>query len=237
MQRAITVLVVTAAIAGCSSAKRGNGTDSAGTTAMTKPAANAELTERAADSVQAVGVPSAVADVGTHGEDLYDEAEAGNWAKARSIMDSLDRSASSLTPNEQRELSGVLDTLRLAVSAHDRQRAAEEANQVTFIGAHLTEAYHPKMPADIVRLDYYGRELDIWAARNDLGRLASTRDALRRTWDAVKPVVISHGGGTAAARTDSLVARLAAAKSAREYARVATPFLEVVDELEKPFEK
>jgi multidrug efflux pump subunit AcrA (membrane-fusion protein) len=101
----------------------------------------------------------------------------------------------------------------------------------------LTEAYNPKMPADVVRLDYYGRELEIWAARNDLGRITTTRDALRRTWHAVKPNVISHGGAAAAARTDSLVARLDSAKTAKDYAQVATPFLDVVDELEKPFEK
>lgn len=235
MRKLISAAAVIAIVAGCSSSKSPNGGDSA--TAISKSAANAELTERAADSMQSVGVPAAVADVGTHGEDLYDEAKAGNWAKASVIMDSLDRSASQLTANERRELSGALDTVRKAVSAHDRQLAVEAANRVTFVGAHLTEAYHPKMPADVVRLDYYGRELEIWAARNDLGKLASTRADLQRTWDAVKPDVISHGGAPAAARTDSLVARLASAKTAKDYARLATPFLDVVDELEKPFEK
>jgi hypothetical protein len=33
------------------------------------------------------------------------------------------------------------------------------------------------------------------------------------------------------------VARLDSAKTAKDYAQVATPFLDVVDELEKPFEK
>lgn len=237
MQKAITALAIIAIAAGCSSSKSDSSSDSAAATSMSKPAANAELSERAADSVQSVGVPSAVADVGTHGEDLYDEAKAANWTKARVIMDSLDKSASALTKNERSELSGALDTLRKAVSAHDRQAAVEGANRVTFIDAQLTEAYHPKMPADIVRLDYYGRELEIWAGRNDLAKLASTRADLRRTWDAVKPNVISHGGAVAAARTDTLIMRLVAATTAKEYARVATPFLEVVDELEKPFER
>lgn len=236
MKSAIASLAILATIAACSGARSGRQGDSSASS-MSKPAANAELTERAADSVQGVGVPVAVAAVGTHGEDLYDEAKASNWAKARTLTDSLDKSASELKTSERSELSGALDTLRKAVSARDRRLALEAANRVTFIGAQLTEAYHPKMPADIVRLDYYGRELEIWAARNDIGKLVSTRDALRRTWEAVKPNVISHGGSAAAARTDSLLARLASAKTAREYARVATPFLDAVDELEKPFEK
>lgn len=237
MQKAIAAVVTLAVFAGCSSSKSASMSDSSASTPMSKPAANAELTERAADSVQAIGVPAAVADVGTHGEDLYDEAKAASWTKAQVIMDSLDRSASNLKANERDQLAGVLDTLRRAVTAHDRQLAVEEANRVTFIGAQLTEAYNPKMPADIVRLDYYGRELEVWAARNDLGKLASTRADLQRTWEAVKPKVISHGGSAAAARTDSLVTRMAAAHTAREYAAVAKPFLDLVDELEKPFEK
>jgi hypothetical protein len=237
MQKPIAAIVLIAVLAGCSGSRNASASDSAVVTPMSKPAANAELTERAADSVQSVGVPPAIADVGTHAEDLYDEAKAANWTKARVIMDSLDRSASKLKPSERSELAGALDTVRRAVTAHDRTAAVEGANSVTFIAAHLTEAYNPKMPADVVRLDYYGRELEIWAARNDLGRLASTRTALQRTWKSVKPNVIGHGGAAAAARTDSLVARLAAAKTAKEYAAVATPFLDVVDELEKPFEK
>jgi hypothetical protein len=237
----IALLTALTVSAGCSrtdnSGAAGNGSDTAAMTSMSKPAATAEITERAADSLQGVGVPRAVADVGTHGEDLFDQVKASNWARARVIMDSLDRSASALTPSEQGQLSGVLDTLHMAVAARQRNVAIEAANQVTFIGARLTEAYHPKMPADIVRLDYYGRELEIRAAQKNMSTLASTAADLRRTWGTAKPDVISHGGAAAAARTDSLVARLAAAKSPADYARIATPLLDVVDELEKPFEK
>jgi multidrug efflux pump subunit AcrA (membrane-fusion protein) len=200
-------------------------------------AANAELTERAADSVQAVGVPAAVADVGTHGEDLYDVAKASSWTKASAIMDSLDKSTAALATGERTQLTGVLDMLRKAIASHDRVQATEAANRVTFIAAHLTEAYHPKMPADIVRLDYYGRELEIWAERKDMTRLASTAADLRRTWERVKPSEIAHGGAAAAATTDSLVAQLAKAKTVADYAGIAKPFLDVVDLLEKPFEK
>ncbi len=205
--------------------------------ATSKPAANAEMTERTADSLQAVGVPAAVADVGTHGEDLYDQAKASSWTKAGQIMDSLSQSAAMLKPDERAQLSGTLDSLTRAIAAHQRAAALEGANHVTFIGAKLTEAYHPKMPADIIRLDYYGRELEIWAAQKNLAKLTSTTADLKRTWDAVKSNEISHGGTVPAAKMDQLVARLAAAKSVGDYAKLATPILDLVDELEKPFEK
>lgn len=209
----------------------------ASTAAMSRPAASAELSERAADSIQAAGVPTAVADIGTRGEDLYDMAKASDWTKARAIMDSLSRSVSALTPEQRAQIAKPVDSLRNAIAAQQRQAALVAANRVTYVAAGMTEAYHPKMPADIVRLDYYGRELEIWAAQKDLGKLQGTAADLRRTWDAVKPTEISHGGASAAAKTDSLVARLTVAKTVADYARLATPILDVVDELEKPFEK
>jgi hypothetical protein len=108
---------------------------------------------------------------------------------------------------------------------------------VTFIGAKLTEAYHPKMPADIVRLDYYGRELEIWAAQKHMAKLTATTADLKRTWAAVKSNEIGHGGVAPAAKMDQLVLRLDATKVVADYARLATPMFDLGDELEKPFEK
>ncbi len=241
MSRHIGSIVLIALLAACStsgdSAKNSSSSDSASRPKAAAAAADAELTERAADSVQAVGVPAAVADVGTHGEDLYDQAKAANWDKATAILDSLNRSASALTAAERSRLRGVLDTLQRAVAGHQRDASVEAANRVTFIGAALTETYRPKMPADIVRLDYYGREIEIWSARNDVNKLSSVSADLRRTWEAIKPSVVSHGGAAAAARMDALVGRLAAAHTSADYKKLATPILDLVDELEKPFEK
>ncbi len=236
MFKVLTSLALVTVVA-CSTSSKDSATDTTTVASTSKLAASAELTERAADSIQVVGVPTAVADVGTHAEDLYDVAKASSWTKASAIMDSLDKAATALTTGERTGLTSVLDTLRQAVASHDREGTIEAANQVTFIAANLTEAYHPKMPADIVRLDYYGRELEIWAARKDMSRLSSTMADLRRTWERVKPSELANGGAAAAAKTDSFIAQLAAAKTPADYARVATPFLEVVDKLEKPFEK
>ena len=237
---AITFAAALAAAA-CSGSPGGtpvkDNADSVAVVPMSKPAANAEVAERTADSAQAVGVPAAVAAVGTHGEDLYDQVKAASWSNAKVILDSLDGSVNALKPAEKAQLTGVIDTLHKAIAAREQAVAIVAANRVTFVGAALTEAYHPKMPAEIVRLDYYGRELEIWAARHDMARLRTTAAALGNSWNAIRASEISHGGTAAAARTDSLVARLRSASTASEYARLATPILDVVDQLEKPFEK
>jgi hypothetical protein len=232
MRKTIIIGAAVALLGACGrtdkSASVGSNTDSAGG-AVAAATPTATTTDSAASAV--------VAAVGTHGEDLYDQAKLGDWTKAQAIMDSLDASARGLKGNENAQITGVLDTLRGAISAHKRDAALEASNRVTLVAATLSEPYHPKTPADVVRLDYYGRELEIWSAQKNMKKLAETAADIRRTWDAVRPAVVSAGGDKAAATTDALIVRLTAAKSPADYAKLATPFLDVVDELEKPFEK
>ena len=190
----------------------------------------------AADSV----VPAAVDEVGTHGEDLYDAVTAGQWRAARAITDSLARSASRIAPDSRlaayrAQLSTLVDTLNRAVSAHDRATAAEAANRVTYLSARMTEPFRPATPTGVLLLDYYGREVDIWAARRDTTRLRATANDLERTWHALRPDIVAHGGAHQAARTDSLVNRIQRATTLAAYTRAAAPFLDEVDELEKVY--
>jgi hypothetical protein len=234
-----TTLIALACLIGACS--RGDSNAAGGTdTAVAVTPANARA---AADSgAVSSAAPRAVADVGEYGEQIYDNAAGGSWDKAKSLMDSLDAAAKAL-PDESRnatergQLTGALDTLRSAVAAKQRGAATEAANRVTYLAAKISVPYNPATPVDVVLLDYYGRELEVQAARKDIAKLKATTADIRRTWDAVKPQVVSHGGAAAAAKTDSLVAKIEAAKSPAEYNRLAKPFLDVVDELEKPFTK
>ena len=233
-----TTLIALACLLGaCSRGDRNaGGTDTA--VAVTPATARATAASGAGSSAP----PRAVADVGEYGEQIYDQVVGSHWDKAKPLMDSLDAAAKAL-PDESRnaaeraQLTGTLDTLRSALAAKQRDAAAEAANRVTYLAARISAPYNPATPVDVVLLDYYGRELEVQAARKDMPKLKATAADIRRTWDAVKPQVVSHGGAAAAAKTDSLVAKIEAAKSPAEFSRLAKPFLDVVDELEKPFTK
>lgn len=226
------------AVGACGRADR-----SAASNTDTAVAVSAASAKAATDSgTTSSALPRAVADVGEYAEQLYDAAVGAQWAKAKTLMDSLDAVAKAL-PDESRnaadrtQLTPVLDTLRAAVAARQRGPASEAANRVTYLAAKISAPYNPAVPVDVVLLDYYGRELEVGAARKDVTRLKATASDIRRTWDAVKPQVVSHGATAAATKTDSLVSGIEAAKAPSEYAKLAKPFLDVVDELEKPFEK
>ena len=188
-------------------------------------------------------VPQAVTDIGNHGEDLYDAVHASDWSKAQAIVDSLDGSVNALPAGDARiqpqrtTLSAVLDTLHREVAAHHRYAALEAANQVTYRAAKMSEPFEPTTPAAVALLDFYGREVEIWAAQKNLPKLQETASAMRATWNTVRPAVESHGGNAAARDMERDVANVEAARTPAEFARLATPVLDLVDVLEKVFTK
>jgi uncharacterized protein YcbX len=123
-------------------------------------------------------------------------------------------------------------TLDHAVAAKDRQATMREANQVTLDVANMTTAYKLTVPVEVTKLDYYGRELEVWAQAKDANKLQATAGEMRQTWDSLRSS-IGSGNATEARKFDALVARVAAAKTPADYARVATPVLNEVDNLEK----
>lgn len=220
----------------------GTASASAGSAMVARTPSNSTATGDTAASVSG-GVPAVVTAIGNHGEDLYDAVSAGAWGRARAIADSL-RTAVNQLPSttaapagDRQGLVAELDSIQRALAARQKGAGLKGANRVTYLAAQMTAPYHPMPPAAIALLDYYGRELEIWAAENNMAKLNQTSADLQTTWNGVRADVVSHGGAAQARHTDSLVTRVAAAKSAGAYARTAKPVLDEVDELEKVFTK
>lgn len=196
-------------------------------------------------SVQADPVPPAVTQVGHHSENIYDMAKISDWVAARASTDSL-RSAVDILPVSDAyadvikplrdTVKATLDTLDRAVTSRDKRNAMHSANRLTELGAMMAAPYGPRTPAGVTLLDFYGRELEFWAAMPGAeAHLSETASAVRRTWDEIRPQVIARGGASEAASFDSLVSRVMTAKTKTQYAEVATPVLDKVDVLERVF--
>ena len=186
-------------------------------------------------------LPKAViAEVGELGENIYDQAKDKEWAKVGEKLTSLKMEAESLksqSKEAKKQLGKSIAALEKAVGAKDQQVTMQEANQITLIAANLTEPFHPEVPVDIARLDYYGRELEIWSVVKNEAKLMETADVLKKTSDKVRPFVMEHGGAEEAKAFDGLMLQLNAAKSPQQYKNVAAPILDEVDNLEKVFAK
>ena len=237
--RLVSLALLLSTVAACG---RSNKTTADTTLASSGAQPSASSTSSSTTAAANAPIPQAINDVGTYGEDLYDEAKAGNWAKAKTLLDSL-HAASNLLPtgdqfqSQRTELNSAVSALDKAIASRNRTAGLEAANRVTYASAKMTTPYHGATPTEVLLLDYYGRELEIWSAQKNAAKLKETAAALTSTWNALRPTVQRQGGTVAAGQTDALVKRINAAKSPAEYARTATPFLDEVDELEKVFTK
>lgn len=145
---------------------------------------------------------------------------------------------SGKTDRTTQNAAGTVADSTAAKATVDSAAALSVPPGVAAVGTHGEALYdHPAEPSAVPLLDYYGRELEIWSARGNKAKLSSTVGELKRTWEGLRPKAVANGGGAVAAKTDSLVTLIVAAKTPAEHARLAKPFLDVVDELEKVFVK
>lgn len=183
-------------------------------------------------------VPADIEGLGHHAENAFDMTKAGDWAKAKASTDSLEQAvAGGQNARSAPTYGAMMVELRRAVTTRQRRAAMIAANRLTELGARLSEPFGPAVPADVTLLDYYGRELEIWAASGDLGKLRETADAVGKTWDRLQAQVEQRGGSAEAARFGDLVKRVRQSRTPREFGALATPILDEVDKLEVVFQR
>ena len=201
--------------------------------AVTPPTASSARTT-------AESVPTSLSNAGEYGENIYDYAKANDWKNSDVRLAALKEAMKNVRAEVKNQSASVdrldakVTALDRNVSAKDRQATMREANQVTLDVANMTSAYKLSVPVEVTRLDYYGRELEIWAQAQDLNKLQATAREMRQTWDSLRPSIETHSA-TEAKKFGGLVARVESATTPADYARVATPVLNEVDNLEKLF--
>lgn len=185
-------------------------------------------------------VPASLMNAGEYAENIYDYAKANDWKQADARMGLLKAAVEKVRTDvsNQKAAGGIypnVAALDRAVTAKDRQGAMLAANQITRNVAEVTEEYKLIVPVEVVLLDYYGRELEIWAEAKDTSKLQATAREIRKTWDAVHPSIEAKNPSVAK-KFEGLVTQVEAAKAPVDYAKVAKPVLDEVDNLEKVFE-
>ena len=203
---------------------------------------NKAVTPRTASSASTAqgSVPTSLSNAGEYGENIYDYAKANDWKNAGAKLAALKDAVKQVRTDVKNQSSAVqqLNThvaaVDSAVTAKDRKATMREANQVTLDVANMTSAYKLTVPVEVTKLDYYGRELEVWAQAQDANKLQATGREMRQTWDSLRPTITAKSA-TETKKFESLVAQVESAKKPADYARVATPVLNEVDNLEKLF--
>ena len=204
-------------------------------------ASQAKFADTTATDVAWVEVPTVpfYEVVGHHAENAYDQVKTANWSAAQAAVDSLTSvvktSKAPDTANHGTDLRVSLARLNTAVARRSRAQGLRDANQLTALGAALAASHNPQVPTSVTMLDYFGRELEIGAEANDAAQLSRAAAGIKTTWSGLRPQVVARGGTVEAARFDTVVANVAAARTPAQYARTATPVLDQVDVLESIF--
>jgi hypothetical protein len=92
-----------------------------------------------------------------------------------------------------------------------------DANEVTGALAPLFSLTGDKVPADVHRLDYLGRSIDLDAQANAWSRATADAQALSATWQRLRPAVLArHGGAAVAAEYDAVATHAGTAAGQRK---------------------
>lgn len=190
---------------------------------------------------QSGAIPKTLIDMGEYSENIYDFTKAADWKNSEAKFNQLKSTAKRAHLDVKKEnldqsaLDTTIDTLEKDIIARDRHASMREANQMTLIVINLTSSYPQSIPPEITKLDYYGRELEIWAAVNDIKKLHVIAQEMRRTWEGIRPLLEARGDITEAKKFENLIVQIEHAKSASDYSNLAKLVLEEVDNLENIF--
>lgn len=235
-----SVLTATIALGACQGSKSeiNNASATNASNAREKPA-NVPAKNTVAETPKTDAAPPRVlVDAGEFAENIYDFAKAKDWTKANERLTRLEKAVADLKSQNLStpQIVETTNTLSTAVQAKGEMDAMREANKATFLIAELSAKFNLKVPVEVIKLDYYGREIELLAMNKDEAKLKSTTAEMRQTWNSVKPKVEAKGATKEAAKFESLVVQAEKAASLADYAKVATPILDEVDNLEKVFE-
>ena len=184
----------------------------------------------------ATPVPAALVLSAESGEGVYDAARANDWPEAGKQLQALRSTLPAIGPGpDAGRLQTAIAALTADVAARQRHPVLRDANEVTRLVAQLTAPYNPPVPTAIVMLDYYGRELQLWAESGNRRELAATKAAILRTWHEIRSDVVAHGGSRQADAFDGQVGQVEQAVRPADYRKIAASFLDQVDELEKVY--
>jgi len=180
--------------------------------------------------------------ISSYAEDVFDLAKAGKWKRASKKLIVLEKTERNLTANANllgadslSALAKSTSDLERAVTARSRLDAMLAANKITAIAALIAKPFKQSVPTNVVLLDYYGRELEIWSEMKNANKLADIVNKMHLTWQHLMPTLIAEGGSKEIKKFGEIMKHLEAAKTPEEYGRLAASVLDEVDNLEKVF--
>ncbi len=172
---------------------------------------------------------------------VYSLAKAGQWSAARKQLSSLQTIARSLpinptfTRQEIAKLNSWIVPLENLIAVK-QPLAMDIANQLAMVASQLAIQPNSRLPIEVVMLDYYGRELEIWSTRGNPVKLKTVANKITKIWHDLRPAMQAERSSIQVQPLeDTLVALLDEAISPAEYQLLSAPLLAEVNQLQAMF--
>ena len=194
-------------------------------------------------------VPAALLGIESAAEDVYDKALSGDLAAVAADAATLDGDWQAFRP--QAQAAGATDAvlgatdqavagLTAAAAGSDGLAMARAANAVSAAMPDLFSLFQPAVPPALLTLDCLGRELALDGKETDFTAAAGHLASLSAAWEGARAQVLAAGGATQASQYDASLSALDADASASDAGKLvsdANAGLDLVDEMEKLFQK
>jgi len=183
-------------------------------------------------------------DLSATAEDIYDLAKVSKWRKIRKKLEKLKKAEKDikLLRNEEngffsQRLRNKIEDLEQAISAKNRKDTMRFANNITLLEVAMIGELKPRVPTNVMLLDYCGRELEILSEEKDIDKLSSLVVRMHLIWQNLIPQLGNKGDTEDIKRFSEIMKRLERAKTPEEYNHLAKQVLDEVDTIEKVFKK
>ena len=190
-------------------------------------------------------VPSDLQSIEAAAEDIIDFAPSSNWDKVSADVTDIESAWKSYKPQAeedgapqdiQKAMESALTQLQAASASKDATAIMQASNDVSAAVVELFALYHPKVPADIGRLDVLERQVILDVAARDYSAAQTDLSETKSTWERVKPSALEHEGQEVASQFEASLAAQESALAAQDDAALtseARDGLEIVDALER----
>ena len=175
-------------------------------------------------------------------EDIYDLAKVNKWHKIMKKLDELNKYEKTikLIKNEENDffsqrLRTKIENLEKAISTKNRRDTMRYANSITLLEAAMIGDLRPRIPTNVMLLDYCGREMEILSEEKDIEKLSNLVIRIHLIWQNLIPQLVDKGAIKEIKKFSEIMARVERAKTPEEYNKLAKLMLDEVDNLEKVF--
>lgn len=188
--------------------------------------------------------PQTLQSIEASAEDIIDFVPNANWSRVIKDVDRiatdwqayLSQQGNDAPTVTKQALENALMTLTREAKAQNALATMQAANDVSAAVVELFDLYHPAIPADLGRLDVYGRQVILDVQMNDIAAAQNSLHQEENVWLRLKSDIEAHGGAQVATQyTTNLEQQVEAIRTNDATALVATArvALDLVDAMEQ----